>query len=228
MKHLITSLFLIGSLFSVYAQNDSLNTIHVMRDSTPVINNSNPMTNNNTIRSDSTGSVNNSMRSDSTGSVNNSVRSDSMAIMNNTMKSDSTATTSNTRRSDSTGSGNNILNVSSNSTKAQSNLNSSANTSNQTNSSNANTNPGISPAYPTTMSNSRNIQGQPGYASLPILENYVPDAVVSKVKSKYTSVYDITAVKHTADQTQTTYAVRFGDNGVYKTEIVTEDGNTVQ
>src|ERR1019366_2495180 len=133
MKHIFISLFLSGSLFSVYAQNDSLNKTPVIRDSTPV-------TTNNTL---------NNVKNDSTGSMNNAMKSDSTASMNNT---------------------------------------------------------------------SQNIVGQPGYASLPILESYVPADVVAKVKSKHNSVYDISSIKHTADQTG--YLVRYLDNGVYKTEII--------
>jgi hypothetical protein len=221
MKHLFISLFLSGSLFSVYAQNDSLNKTPVIRDSTPVTTNSTL----NNVRTDSTGSVNNSMKSDSTASMNNAMKNDSTASMNNTMKNDSTgslnnsmkndstASMNNTIRSDSTGSVNNNSNI--NSTNTQSNVNSSASNSNQ-----------MSPAFPSTINNSQNIVGQPGYASLPILESYVPADVVAKVKSKHNSVYDISSVKHTADQKA--YFVRYLDNGVYKTEIIGEDGNTIQ
>ena len=61
-------------------------------------------------------------------------------------------------------------------------------------------------------------------ASLPVIENYVPDAVVSKVKQKYgSSVYDITSVKGTNGQI---YVVRStGDNGAFKTDIINEDGS---
>ena len=60
-------------------------------------------------------------------------------------------------------------------------------------------------------------------ASLPITENYVPDAVVSKVKQKYgSSVYDITGVKGTNGQI---YVVRSSDNGTFKTDIINEDGS---
>ncbi|MEO6639218.1 MAG: hypothetical protein ABIN25_13150, partial [Ginsengibacter sp.] len=76
------------------------------------------------------------------------------------------------------------------------------------------------------VTNSQNIEGQTGYASLPVLESYISDDVVSKIKAKYPSVYDITAVKHTADQMG--YVVRVSENGTFKTETVGEDGNTIQ
>src|ERR1019366_6530002 len=208
MKHIFISLFLSGSLFSVYAQNDSLNKTPVIRDSTPVTTNSTL----NNVRNDSTGSVNNSMKSDSTASMNNAMKNDSTGSVNNSMKNDSTASMNNTIRSDSTRSVNNNSTI--NSTNTQSNVNSSASNSNQ-----------MSPAFPSTINNSQNIVGQPGYASLPVLEIYVPADVVAKVKSKHNSVYDITSVKHTADQKA--YFVRYLDNGVYKTEIIGEDGNTI-
>jgi hypothetical protein len=223
MKHIFISLFLLGSLFTASAQNDSLNKTPVIRDSTPVTTNStmNNVRNdstgsvNNSMKSDSTASMNNTMKNDSTGSMNNSMKRDSTASMNNTIKSDSTASMNNTRKSDSTGSVNNNSNINSANTNTKSNVNSSTSNSNQ-----------MSPAFPSKVSNSQNIAGQPGYASLPILESYVPADVVAKVKSKYNSVYDISSIKHTADQKA--YFVRYLDNGVYKTEIIGEDGNTIQ
>ena len=221
MKHIFISLFLLGSLFSAYAQNDSLNKTPVIRDSTPVTTN-NTMNN---VRNDSTGSVNNSMRSDSTAIMNNTMRNDSTASMNNTMKSDSTASMNNSMKSDSTGSVNNNSNINNTTTNTQSNVNSSTSNSNQ-----------MTPAFPSTINTSttntsminniQNIPGLPGYASLPVLESYVPADVVSKVKSKYNYVYDITPIKHTTDQTA--YVVRHLDNGAYKTEIIGEDGNAIQ
>ena len=51
------------------------------------------------------------------------------------------------------------------------------------------------------------LNGQPGYAALPVLENSVPEAVVAKVKEKYgNTVYDITSVKRSADQS--VYVIR--------------------
>jgi hypothetical protein len=77
------------------------------------------------------------------------------------------------------------------------------------------------------VANSLNVQGQPGYASLPVLENSVPDAVVSKVKEKYgNAVYDITSIKRGPNQSA--YVVRTQNNGTFKTEIITEDGTVVQ
>jgi len=209
MKHLIISLFLSGGLFSGYAQIDSIHKAPVAGDTTPVTNNS--MTNNNTMRNDSTGSMNNSMRNDNTETMNNTMRSDSSGSMNHTMRSDSTGNMNNSMRSDSS-------EMNSNNANTQNNMNSSSNA-------NTNSNAGMQSSS-TTMSSSWNIQGQPGYASLPVLESYVPEDVVSKIRSKYISVYDISAIKHTADQGA--YAVRYNDNGVFKTEIIGADGNTVQ
>jgi len=185
MKHLFISLFLSGSLFSVYAQNDSLNKTPVIRDSTPVTTNStlNNVKNdstgsvNNSIKSDSTASMNNAMKNDSTASMNNTMKNDSTGSVNNSMKSDSTASMNNTRKSDSTGSVNNNSNINITNTNTQSNVNSSTSNSNQ-----------MTPAFPSTVNNSQNIAGQPGYASLPILESYVPADVVAKVKSKQFSL----------------------------------------
>lgn len=227
MKHLIISFFLLGSLFSAYAQNDSINKTPVIRDTTPVTNNS--MTNNNSMASDSTGSMNNTMRSDSTASMNNMMRTDSTASMHNTMRTDSTGSMNNTMRTDSTATMNNMAtdssHMNSNNANTQSSVNSSAANNTQINSTN-NSNAGMSSVSAGTMTSNWNIQGQPGYASLPVLESYVPEDVVAKVRTKYSSVYDISAVKHTADQVA--YTVRYNDNGVFKTEIIGEDGNTVQ
>jgi hypothetical protein len=51
--------------------------------------------------------------------------------------------------------------------------------------------------------NPMNTPGQPDYAALPVLETFVPDAVVATVKEKYGNelVYDITAVKAQVDST---------------------------
>lgn len=80
----------------------------------------------------------------------------------------------------------------------------------------------------TTVSSSKNLNA-PGsvYAALPVLENSIPDAVVSTIKAKFgDSVYDITSIKSSADQTA--YVVRVGNNGIYKTEIINADGSAVQ
>jgi hypothetical protein len=64
-------------------------------------------------------------------------------------------------------------------------------------------------------------------AALPVLENYIPDAVVAKAKEKYgDSLYDITSIKRTADQS--VYAVRTRSNGVFSLQMIGEDGNPVQ
>ena len=49
--------------------------------------------------------------------------------------------------------------------------------------------------------NPNNIPGQTDYASLPVMETYVPDDIVQQVKTKYPNqvVYDITAVKAPVD-----------------------------
>jgi len=49
--------------------------------------------------------------------------------------------------------------------------------------------------------NPNNTPGEAGYASLPVLETYVPDNIVSDVKQRHpnTVVYDITAVKAPVD-----------------------------
>jgi len=59
-------------------------------------------------------------------------------------------------------------------------------------------------------------------ASLPVLENYVPDAVVARVKDKFANtVYDITSIKQA---TGMVYMVRTTNNGTFKTDIINEDG----
>lgn len=53
--------------------------------------------------------------------------------------------------------------------------------------------------------NPMNTPGQPDYAALPVLETFIPDAVVASVKEKFGNelIYDITAVKAQADSTAT-------------------------
>ncbi len=89
------------------------------------------------------------------------------------------------------------------------------------NNSNASTNDNIS------MMTIGNLMGEGSVAALPVLENLVPDVVVSKAKEKYGSaLYDITAIKHAPEQAG--YVVRISDNGVFKTETIGEDGNVIQ
>ncbi len=77
-----------------------------------------------------------------------------------------------------------------------------------------------------SMSKNGNVSGTV-YASLPVLENSIPGAVVSTIKAKFeNSVYDITSIKSSAGQP--VYVVRVGNNGIYKTEIVNADGGAVQ
>ena len=151
----------------------------------------------------------NPMRNDSTGSMNNSMMKDTTNNMTNG--------TINSMQNDSTHSMNNMSNMKSDSSKSMTNS-SMQNNMNSTSATNT--------MSPGTVTNSQNIAGQKGYAALPVLESYVSEDVVSKIKSKYPSVYDITPVKHTIDQM--VYVVRVGDNGTFKTETVGEDGNTVQ
>jgi hypothetical protein len=64
------------------------------------------------------------------------------------------------------------------------------------------------------------------YASLPVLETYVPQEVIDKMKSKYgNTLYDITTVVNTSNQTQ--YVVRSVKNGQYTTDYISEGGNNV-
>jgi len=63
---------------------------------------------------------------------------------------------------------------------------------------NANSNTGNSMSNTMTsnnqLANPLNIQGQRGYAALPVLETYIPGMVLSKIKEKYgNTVYDISA-----------------------------------
>jgi hypothetical protein len=61
------------------------------------------------------------------------------------------------------------------------------------------------------------------YAALPVLETYVPDALVSKLKDLYgAKLYDITWVK--SSDNQDVYVVRTQENGVYQTQWVNADG----
>lgn len=138
---------------------------------------------------DSAGSVNNSMRNDSVpsnSSTNNSTNPNPSSSQNTqTMPGDSTSLNhpANNGRMDS--SMNNTNNSANMNTSSSSQVNSTLN-----NSSNINNN-----TY-NSVANSMNMRGQAGYAALPVLESYVPDAVVSKVKEKYgNTVYDISAVK---------------------------------
>lgn len=64
-------------------------------------------------------------------------------------------------------------------------------------------------------------------ASLPVVYGYVPDNVVSTIKTHYgtTTVYDIKPIK--GNNGQDIYVVRLWDNGTYRTDYVGADGNVV-
>lgn len=69
-----------------------------------------------------------------------------------------------------------------------------------------------------------NGQAATGFAAIPVLETYVPDNVVAKLKQKYgANLYDLTMIKRAANQPA--YIVRVQDNGAYKTEIVNDNGD---
>ena len=64
-------------------------------------------------------------------------------------------------------------------------------------------------------------------ASLPVLINAVPSAVVLNIKNKYgDSVYDIKKIKGNSSGMDV-YVVRIMDNGQYKTTYLNEDGNAI-
>lgn len=222
MKHIFISLILAGGLYSASAQSDSVSTsTKPQRDTTPVTLTQNSM------RSDSTASMNNTMRTDSSGSMNNTMK-DTMNNMSNgtmnSMQNDSAHTMNNMNADSARTMTNNNMN-SADSTRSVSNPSPGMN-SNMQNNMNSNSSTNTNNMNSGMVTNSQNIEGQTGYASLPVLESYISADVVSKIKSKYPSVYDITAVKHTADQMG--YVVRVSDNGTFKTETVGEDGNIIQ
>ena len=65
-------------------------------------------------------------------------------------------------------------------------------------SNNAMSNSNSTPGNTGAVQNPMNEKGMQGYAALPVMESYVPDDVMDKIKSKYgngTVIYDITAVR---------------------------------
>jgi len=67
-----------------------------------------------------------------------------------------------------------------------------------------------------------NTPGHVGYLNLPLLMTYVPDDVVSKLKSQFSGqLYSITSIKGSAAEDN--YVVRTPNNGVM--QIQTVDGN---
>jgi len=58
-------------------------------------------------------------------------------------------------------------------------------------------------------------------ASLPVLETYVPESVILKLKNKYADkLYDITAINDSTGQA--VYVVRTEENGIYSTQTLSE------
>jgi len=71
--------------------------------------------------------------------------------------------------------------------------------------------------------NPSNVNGLSKFAALPVLETYVPDDIVTKMKSMYgDKLYDITWVKSSANQDM--YVVRTEENGNYQTQMINSDG----
>ncbi len=79
-----------------------------------------------------------------------------------------------------------------------------------------------------TMDSSRytspiNTPGHLGYLNLPLLMDYIPDDIVSKLKTQFgDQLYSITSVKHTA--TENNYVVRLPKNGLMQYETVDANG----
>ncbi len=119
-------------------------------------------------------------------------------------------------------------------------------------SNNAMSNSNSTPGNTGAVQNPMNEKGMQGYAALPVMESYVPDDVMDKIKSKYgngTVIYDITAVRASmpTDSSSTqqlqpdsasamamstvpvkyNYVVRTIKDGTIQTECLADDGTTV-
>lgn len=92
-------------------------------------------------------------------------------------------------------------------------------------------------AHPVTLSNNTNengmvrgvnnsstaITGLNRFSALPVLETWVPAAVVDQLSKKYSDqLYDITMLK--TGENQYGYVIRLQENGMYRTETVTDAG----
>lgn len=63
-------------------------------------------------------------------------------------------------------------------------------------------------------------------AALPVMEDYIPSAILSNLKTTYGSdLYDITSMK--CSNGSDCYTVRVIKNGAVQTFVVNSDGNTV-
>jgi len=226
MKRILIFFLFNGGVFSLWAQNTDSAKTNMNRDnnmpgvvdsSSNMKNNSN-MNNNNSNTNNNNSNMNNNMRQDSasnnmSNSNLNNARTDSSDNRNN-----SNVNMDNNMKMDS------ATNMNRSST---SNMNNSQNNGNNISNSNMNnsSNPGMNNNGSGIVNNGLN--GQAGYAALPVLENSVPEAVVAKVKEKYGStVYDITSVKRSADQS--VYVIRTQENGTFKAIVVKDDGSPVQ
>lgn len=128
-------------------------------------------------------------------------------------------------------------------------MNNNMNSNNSNNMSNMNNNSMNNTMSTAGMTNTMNTKGEKGWASLPVLESYVPDDIMAKIKDKYASggiLYDVTAVQampdstmmqpHDSAMTQTdtsmhmampikyNYVVRMIKDGTLQTETVGSDG----
>ena len=215
MKKLFISLLLAGVAGSISAQTTD-STMHTGMDSMHSMTNgmNNTMSADSTKMSNTAGAVNSTMSTDSTkmsnaaGAVNNTMSTDSSKMMNNN-----------------TGSMNNTMGSMGADSSKMMNKNPTSNMMNNASSSMHNGMNSANSMMNGAMENAKNTMGQPGYASLPVLESYIPDAVLSNIKTKYTNAYDVTCIMHAAGQKA--YVVRYGDAGMYKTDIMGEDGTVM-
>jgi len=82
-------------------------------------------------------------------------------------------------------------------------------------------------ALPGRVMNANGLQnGLQKSAALPVLNTYVPGAIVTQLKNQYgEKLYDITMLK--TGQQQYAYAFRTQENGVYKSEVVGDNGAAI-
>ena len=225
MKRILICFLLNGGVFSLWAQNTDSTKTNMNRDN----NMPGVVDSSSTMKNDSNMNNNNSNMNNNNSNMNNMRQDSASNNMSNSNLNNARTDSSDNRNNSNVNMDNNMkMDSATNMNRSStSNMNNSQNNGNNVSNSNMNnsSNPGMNNNGSGMINNGLN--GQTGYAALPVLENSVPEAVVAKVKEKYgNTVYDITSVKRSADQS--VYVIRTQENGTFKAIVVKDDGSPVQ
>lgn len=218
-KLLISASFFLccGTLFAQTTDSVSTTTNRVNSDTTPMRSNSNNPTDTTRMNTWEKSNVNNNSNMNTDSSKMTSSMSHDSTYQNNgsNINQSNNNMNSNSNMSNTSNMNMHSDSATTNAGKNNSNMNSSQSMANNMNNSSMGT---------SKLQNPMNTPGQPGYAALPLLEDYVPDDVVSKLKSQFgNQLYSITTVKESP--TENAYVVWKNNDGTINAQTVNADGS---